>query len=196
MLLVQTTRFALSFAVAKTGNKIAARIAMIAMTTSNSISVKARRVSFIDTEIRLSRRPLLQECSGFSIIFIVKFSCFALAVSLVGLIGCGGDKSSTPNAGTAAEGHTHVEPESLDAILAKAKELGMSTTIEEFQAARADRIDEAGPIYLKLTSLMDSADMDLLDRYLKGQATEAEADKAISGLADEFSLIESAVSKS
>jgi hypothetical protein len=42
-LLAHATRLALSFAFASAGNSIAARIAMMAMTTSNSIKVKARR---------------------------------------------------------------------------------------------------------------------------------------------------------
>jgi hypothetical protein len=123
----------------------------------------------------------------------VKSSFVFFAVALVGLIGCGDKGGGTPNAGTAAEGHTHVEPETLDAIMAKAKELGMPTTMDEFQAGRSERQDEAGPIYLKLSSLMENADMDLLDRYLKGQATEEEADKAVAGLADEFATMDQAV---
>jgi hypothetical protein len=43
MLLKQEVCRAFSLAAAKTGNKIAARIAMIAITTSSSIRVKARR---------------------------------------------------------------------------------------------------------------------------------------------------------
>ena len=41
---VQTVWRALSRACAKTGKRMAARIAMMAMTTSSSMSVKARRV--------------------------------------------------------------------------------------------------------------------------------------------------------
>jgi len=43
---MQTVFFAASLAWAKTGNRMAARIAMMAMTTSSSISVKALRVDF------------------------------------------------------------------------------------------------------------------------------------------------------
>src|SRR5829696_8074532 len=42
MLFLQATRLAFSLAVASTGNSIAARIAIIAITTSSSIKVKAR----------------------------------------------------------------------------------------------------------------------------------------------------------
>ncbi len=42
MLFVQAIRLAFSFARDKAGNNIAARIAMMAMTTSSSIKVKAR----------------------------------------------------------------------------------------------------------------------------------------------------------
>src|SRR5262249_54331922 len=44
MLVVQEARRAASRALAKTGKRIAARMAMIAMTTSSSMSVKAGRV--------------------------------------------------------------------------------------------------------------------------------------------------------
>jgi hypothetical protein len=125
----------------------------------------------------------------------VKFSLFVLALSVCGLAGCGGDKTASSNTAEASDGHTHVEPEPMENILAKARELGIPTTLEEFQAARSTQPDEAGPIYLKLTTLAENADMDMLERYLRGQATEAEADKAIAGLADEFKLMDSAVSK-
>jgi hypothetical protein len=125
----------------------------------------------------------------------VKFSYLVLAVAFVGMIGCGDKGGGTPNSGTPAEGHTHVEPEALGAIMTKAKNLGMPTTLEEFQDSRNKRADEAGPIYLQLITLMENADMDLLDRYLKGQATDEEADKAIAGLADEFATMDKAVAK-
>ena len=44
-LLAQETRLDFSLALAKAGNSSAARIAMMAMTTRSSISVKARRVT-------------------------------------------------------------------------------------------------------------------------------------------------------
>lgn len=83
----------------------------------------------------------------------------------------------------------------MENIVAKARELGIPTTLQEFQAARTTGPDEAGPIYLRLSTLAENADMDMLERYLRGQATEAEADKAISGLSDEFKLMDEAVSK-
>jgi hypothetical protein len=44
---MQTVFFAASFAWAKTGKRIAAKIAIIAITTSNSMSVNARRLRFM-----------------------------------------------------------------------------------------------------------------------------------------------------
>ena len=44
MLLLQAARLARSFALARAGKSIAARMAMIAMTTKSSISVKARQL--------------------------------------------------------------------------------------------------------------------------------------------------------
>jgi hypothetical protein len=43
MLFTHSVRCALSLALAKAGNSIAARIAIMAMTTSNSINVKAEK---------------------------------------------------------------------------------------------------------------------------------------------------------
>src|SRR5581483_5295376 len=62
-LLAQTLRLAFSFAACNAGKSIAARIAMIAITTSSSIRVNARR---IDDEEKARKRP--QEVS-----FIIQY---------------------------------------------------------------------------------------------------------------------------
>src|SRR5207249_1161334 len=64
MLLMQAIRLPFSLALDRTGKSIAARIAMIAITTSNSISVKAPQVAFRSRELdcldRFIRRDSLQ----------------------------------------------------------------------------------------------------------------------------------------
>src|SRR5688572_10964323 len=127
---------------------------------------------------------------------LVKFHWVVIACVSLALAGCGGDKSASGSSAGSSEGHKHVDPEPLENIIAKAKELGLPTTIGEFEAGRQVRQDEAGPLYLKLTSLMESEDMNLLERYLRGQATEQEAEKAIAALAKEFRTMDEAVSKS
>src|SRR5579864_3736886 len=57
LLLMHLAVFARSFALASAGNSIAARIAMMAMTTSNSINVNARRSFVLCVFILLSRPP-------------------------------------------------------------------------------------------------------------------------------------------
>jgi len=49
---------AFSRALAKTGNKIAARIAIIAITTSNSMRVKPRRMTIYLLSVDAHTRPL------------------------------------------------------------------------------------------------------------------------------------------
>src|SRR5437773_11079786 len=64
-LLRQEMRLAFCLAEASAGSNSAARIAMIAMTTSNSIRVKARCLErFVDTFIALTRRILVERVAG------------------------------------------------------------------------------------------------------------------------------------
>lgn len=117
-----------------------------------------------------------------------------LPICVLAVAGCGGEKAATSD-GASADGHKHVAPEPLENIIAKAKELGLPTTLDEFNAARTDRRDEAGAIYLKLAGLAQSEHVNMLERYLRGQATESEADRAVAGLAGEFRTMDAAVSK-
>jgi hypothetical protein len=59
LLLMQLAVLARSFALASAGNSIAARIAMMAMTTSNSIKVNARHSNVLCVLIRISS-PVIQ----------------------------------------------------------------------------------------------------------------------------------------
>jgi hypothetical protein len=119
----------------------------------------------------------------------VKLYWVALTCASVVVFGC--NKTAGTAEGKAEDGHKHVSAIPVETSVAKAKELGIPTTIEELQASRPAAVDLAGPIYLELVSLSESADAALLERYIQGQATDAEADKAIASL-KEFALIERA----
>lgn len=128
----------------------------------------------------------LQERCRTHIILCVKHSwiLFLLALALIGA--CGKVKPAVAK----GDGHTHIDAPPLDVSLAKAKELGMPTTAEELTASRPDRTDQAGKAYAALRSLEDSEPALLLERFLKGQATDAEADAAIGKLHKEFVAME------
>jgi hypothetical protein len=81
----------------------------------------------------------------------------------------------------------------IEAITAKASELGIPTDAKALNASRPGSENGAAVHYAKLTGLVESQHVGILDRYLKGQATDQEADKAIAGLAGEIKTMDAAV---
>ncbi len=109
-----------------------------------------------------------------------------LALALLGAC----DRNASVGGAATGGGHTHIEAAPLDVSLAKARELGMPTTVEELIASRPNRQDQAGAAYLALAALEKSEPARLLERFLSGQATPDEADKAIAKLEKEFVAME------
>jgi len=108
---------------------------------------------------------------------------FLLSLALIGA--CRQEK-----AGAGSGGHTHIDAAPLDVSLARAKELGMPTNADELAASRPNRADEAGKAYAALIALEESEPAHVLERFLLGQATADEADKAIAALSKEFVAME------
>lgn len=109
-----------------------------------------------------------------------------MLVALSLIAGCAKEKATTSK----GSGHSHADIPALDVSLAKAKQLGMPTTPEELAASRPKRVDEAGKVYASLSALGESEPAHLLERFLLGQATNEEADKAIAALSKEFPQME------
>ncbi|MDQ2987231.1 MAG: hypothetical protein M3R13_11045 [Armatimonadota bacterium] len=119
----------------------------------------------------------------------MKFSWIPCLLGLIAVGACN-DKPDVPS--VIGADHKHIDAAPTSVSMAKAKELGMPLSVEDIAAARAGKTDEAGAMYRKLVDLSDSEPARVLERYLKGQATDSEADRALTDLAPRFGAIEAA----